>query len=51
MIWLSGMNIQRKSWNGCLHNAEYNAPHGFGDGTGTDVEGWPDKAIDFLEAL
>lgn len=27
------------------------APHGFGDGTGTDVEGWPEKAIAFLEKL
>ncbi|MBR5752775.1 MAG: alpha/beta hydrolase [Clostridia bacterium] len=27
------------------------APHAFGDGTGTDVEGWPDRAIDFLEKL
>ena len=27
------------------------APHAFGDGTGTDVEGWPDRAIDFLESL
>ncbi len=25
------------------------APHGFGDGTGTDVEGWPERAADFLE--
>ncbi len=25
------------------------APHGFGDGTGTDVEGWPMRAISFLE--
>ena len=27
------------------------APHGFGDGTGTDVEGWPERAIAFLESL
>ena len=27
------------------------AAHGFGDGTGTDVEGWPERAIAFLEAL
>lgn len=27
------------------------APHGFGDGTGTDVEGWPMRAIDFYETL
>ena len=27
------------------------APHGFGDGTGTDVEGWPERAIAFLEGL
>ncbi|MCR4622620.1 MAG: alpha/beta hydrolase [Clostridiales bacterium] len=27
------------------------APHAFGDGTGTDVEGWPEKAVDFLEKL
>jgi len=26
-----------------------NAPHGFGDGTGTDVEGWPERAMQFLE--
>ncbi len=25
--------------------------HGFGDGTGTDVEGWPERAIAFLESL
>lgn len=25
--------------------------HGFGDGTGTDVEGWPERAIEFLENL
>ncbi len=25
------------------------AQHGFGDGTGTDVEGWPERAVDFLE--
>ena len=27
------------------------APHGFGDGTGTDVEGWPLRAIDFMNSL
>ena len=27
------------------------APHAFGEGTGTDVEGWPERAIDFLEGL
>lgn len=27
------------------------APHGFGDGTGTDVQGWPMRAADFLEKL
>ncbi|MBR7040629.1 MAG: alpha/beta hydrolase [Clostridia bacterium] len=27
------------------------APHAFGDGTGTDVEGWPERAMDFLEKL
>ena len=27
------------------------APHGFGDGTGTDVEGWPERAAAFLEGL
>lgn len=25
--------------------------HGFGDGRGTDVEGWPEEAIKFLESL
>ena len=25
------------------------ARHGFGDGTGTDVEGWPERALKFLE--
>lgn len=25
--------------------------HGFGDGRGTDVEGWPERAISFLERL
>lgn len=25
--------------------------HGFGDGTGTDVEGWPERAAAFLERL
>ena len=28
-----------------------NAPHGFGDGTGTDVEGWPEEAMKFIEEL
>ena len=27
------------------------APHAFGEGTGTDVEGWPERALDFLESL
>ena len=27
------------------------APHGFGDGTGTDAEGWPERALAFLEQL
>ena len=27
------------------------APHGFGDGTGYDVEGWPERAAAFLESL
>ena len=27
------------------------APHAFGDGTGTDVEGWPERAMAFLEKL
>ncbi len=27
------------------------AAHGFGDGTGTDVEGWPERAMAFLESL
>lgn len=27
------------------------APHGFGDGLGTDVEGWPKRAISFMESL
>ena len=27
------------------------APHGFGDGTGTDVEGWPERAMAFIEEL
>ncbi|MBR5009481.1 MAG: alpha/beta hydrolase [Clostridia bacterium] len=27
------------------------APHAFGDGTGTDVEGWPERAMGFLEKL
>ena len=29
--------------------AHGHAPHGFGDGTGTDAEGWPERAIAFLE--
>lgn len=28
-----------------------NAPHGFGDGTGTDVEGWPMRAAAFFAQL
>ena len=28
-----------------------NAPHGFGDGTGTDVEGWPERAAEFFTKL
>ena len=27
------------------------APHGFGDGTGTDVEGWPERALTFMDSL
>ena len=27
------------------------AAHGFGDGTGTDVEGWPERAIEFVKSL
>ncbi len=27
------------------------AQHGFGDGTGTDVEGWPIRAMEFLKKL
>ena len=27
------------------------APHGFGDGTGTDVEGWPERALEFMARL
>ncbi|MBR0464186.1 MAG: alpha/beta hydrolase [Clostridia bacterium] len=27
------------------------APHGFGDGTGTDVEGWPERAMAFIQSL
>ena len=27
------------------------AAHGFGDGLGTDVEGWPERAIRFVESL
>ena len=34
---------------GCAGCDEYKC--GCGDGTGTDVEGWPDRAIDFLEKL
>ena len=33
-----------------LHTGPH-APHGFGDGTGTDVEGWPEKAMEFIKAL
>ena len=33
-----------------LNEAEH-AAHGFGDGTGTDAEGWPEAAIKFLESL
>ncbi len=28
-----------------------NAPHAFGDGTGFDVEGWPERALAFMESL
>ncbi len=28
-----------------------NAPHGFGDGTGYDTEGWPIRALRFLAAI
>ena len=28
-----------------------NAPHGFGDGTGTDAEGWPERAMAFLDVV
>ena len=27
------------------------AAHGFGDGTGTDVEGWPERAIAFIQTI
>lgn len=27
------------------------APHGFGDGAGTDAQGWPERALDFLSGL
>lgn len=27
------------------------APHGFGDGTGTDVEGWPGRVLDLINTL
>ena len=27
------------------------AEHGFGDGTGTDVEGWPERAVAFLKKM
>ena len=30
-------------------DAADHAPHGFGDGTGTELEGWPERAIAFLE--
>ena len=32
-------------------DAADHAPHGFGDGTGTALEGWPERAIAFLEKL
>lgn len=35
----------------CTLEAGEHAAHGFGDGTGTDVEGWPQRAVDFLESL
>ena len=28
-----------------------NAQHGFGDGTGTDAEGWPERALKFVEKV
>lgn len=28
-----------------------NAPHGFGDGTGCDAAGWPERAMEFIELL
>ncbi len=33
-----------------LEEADH-APHGFGDGTGTEVEGWPERALKFMESL
>lgn len=33
-----------------LDTAEH-APHGFGDGTGTELEGWPERALSFLVSL
>ena len=32
-------------------DAADHAAHGFGDGTGTALEGWPERALDFLETL
>ncbi len=32
-------------------DAADHAPHGFGDGTGTELEGWPERALAFLERL
>ena len=32
-------------------DAADHAPHGFGDGTGTALEGWPERAIAFLQKL
>ncbi|MCD8230419.1 MAG: alpha/beta hydrolase [Clostridiales bacterium] len=33
-----------------LNEVEH-GPHGFGDGSGTDAEGWPEEAVAFLESL
>lgn len=33
------------------YNAADHAAHGFGDGTGTELEGWPERALAFLEGL
>ncbi len=33
-----------------LNEGEH-AQHGFGDGTGTDVEGWPERAMEFVASL